>query len=266
MTDFRILRVFNDEGLRAYAGAKSRVGRNCLPHFQADTLADRIVRELTHERALPLKEVTEAFEFFAVARKYLRRAETVVDLCSGHGLAGILFGAFERRVQRVILCDRRKPEHFAHVWRATTKAAPWLVDKIQYREGTLEKLRAELPIESAVLGVHACGTLTDTCLEIAADLGGPVAVMPCCRANAQNTAPQGLRAALGEDVAYDVDRTYAMETRGYRVRWREIPSEITPMNRVLIAVRRSEPEQEVLRVGQREGRYAAQVNGLRVDG
>ena len=87
-----------------------------------------------------------------------------------------------------------------------------------------------------MLGVHACGTLTDTCLEIATELGGPVAVMPCCRAHAKSPAPMGLRAALGEDVAYDVDRTYALEARGYGVRWREIPAAITPMNRVLIGV------------------------------
>ena len=41
---------------------------------------------------------------------------------------------------------------------------------------------------------------------------------------------------LGEDVAYDVDRTYTMERAGYRVRWREIPAEITPMNRRCLAI------------------------------
>ena len=238
MASFRILKAFNDEGLRAYAGVKTRIGRNCLEHFSGDSLADRIVRELAHERALPVKEVVEAFEFFAVARKYLRRVDAVVDLCSGHGLAGILFGVFERRVGRVVLCDRRRPDHFEHVLRATTKVAPWLAEKVEYREGTLAKLRDGLPAGSAVLGVHACGRLTDDCLEIGAGLGGPVAVLPCCRAHAQNSAPAGLRAALGEDVAYDVHRTYAMEARGYSVRWREIPLEITPMNRVLIAVPR----------------------------
>ena len=241
MAAFRLLRAFNDESLRTYAGVKTRIGRNCLPHFPAETLADRLVRALAHERALPIKEVVEAFEFFAVTRKYLRRTSTIVDLCSGHGLAGILFGAFERRTERVILCDKRKPDHFEHVLRATTKVAPWLAEKIEYREGTLANLRTDLPPGSAVLGVHACGGLTDQCLDIASDLEGPVAVMPCCRAHAQNSAPPGLRAALGEDVAYDVDRTYAMEARGYNVRWREIPAEITPMNRVLIAVRRAAP-------------------------
>ncbi len=240
MVDFRLLRVFNDGNLRDYAGVRTRIGRNCLPHFTGDSLADRVVRELAAERALPMKEVVEAFEFFAVTRKYLRVAPTIVDLCSGHGLAGILFGLYERGVERVVLCDKRKPDHYERVWRATTRVAPWLEDKVEYREGKLADVRDELPPDSGVLGVHACGVLSDQCLDIGATLGGPIAVMPCCRANARNSAPRGLRAALGEDVAYDVDRTYALEARGYNVRWREIPAAITPMNRVLIAVPRAQ--------------------------
>jgi hypothetical protein len=140
-----------------------------------------------------------------------------------------------------VLCDRRKPVHFAEVWRAAVRVAPWIEDKVRFVEGRLAATRADLPsIEggAAVIAVHACGVLTDACIDIALGLGGPFAVMPCCRARARNTAPQGLREALGEDVAYDVDRTYAIERAGFRVRWREIPAAITPMNRVLIAVGR----------------------------
>jgi hypothetical protein len=250
MTAFRLLRVFDDDRLRAYAGSKTRIGRNALPHFAGDSLAERLVRELAAERALPIKEVAEAFEFFAAARKYLRRTPTIVDLCSGHGLAGILFAAFERRTQEVLLCDRRKPLCFEHVWRACTRAAPWIEPKVRYVEGDLEETRAALPPGSAVLGVHPCGTLTDTCIEIALALGGPLAVLPCCRANAKNTAPQGLRQALGEDVAYDVERTYALERGGLRVRWRTIPEAITPMNRVLIGVPRAAAPEPTGAVGE----------------
>ena len=45
-----------------------------------------------------------------------------------------------------------------------------------------------------------------------------------------------LRLALGDDVAYDVHRTYRLERAGWRVRWRDLPKAITPMHRVLIAV------------------------------
>lgn len=236
MTPFRILRVFNDEAVRCYANAKSKIGRHALPYFEGDSLRDRLVRALAEERALSLKEVTEAFEFFAVTRRLIESRPVVVDLCSGHGLAGVLFAAFSRHTQEVLLCDRRRPLSFDRVLRACIRAAPWVEGKVRYLVGDLAETRLELPRNSAVLGLHACGTLTDTCIEIALGLSGPLAVMPCCRAKAHNPAPAGLRQALGEEVAYDVDRTYTMESAGYRVRWREIPAAITPMNRVLIAV------------------------------
>jgi hypothetical protein len=239
MTDFRLLRAFNDERLRGYSGTRTRIGRNALPHFAGDSLAERLVRELAHERALPIKEVAESFEFFQVVRKYLRRTPTVVDLCSGHGLAGILFAAFERRTEEVVLCDRRRPQHFERVRRACLRAAPWIADKVRYVEGDLDVARSSLAADSAVIGVHACGRLTDDCIAIALALGGPFAVMPCCRDQSMSTAPQGLAQALGADVAYDVERTYEIERAGFRVRWRAIPEAITPMNRVLIAVPRA---------------------------
>lgn len=238
MNTFRLLRVFNGDHARGYAGSKTRIGRNSLPYFTGDSLAERLVRELARERALPIKEVVEAFEFFAVVRKYVRRSPVIADLCAGHGLAGILFAVFERRTEEVLLCDRRRPGDFEPVWRAARAVAPWIEPKVRYVEGPLARTRETLPRGAGVLGIHPCGTLTDQCLEIAMELGGPVAVMPCCRAHQISRAPQGLREALGEDVAYDVERSYDLERGGYRVRWREIPAVVTPMNRVLIGVPR----------------------------
>ncbi|QDU67471.1 methyltransferase [Engelhardtia mirabilis] len=237
MSTFRLLRAFNQPGLETYAGSKTRVGRNTARHFEGEGLVERLVRELCAERALPIKELAEACEFFAVARKWLR-TEVVVDFCAGHGLAGILFAVFQPETQRVVLCDRRQPESFEPVLRAALRAAPWIEGQVSYRIGRLERAREDLPEGASVIGVHACGQLTDACLDVAAGLGGPVAVLPCCRDHGLSEAPAALREALGEDVAYDVHRTYTMEARGYRTRWREIPSTITPMNRMLIGVPR----------------------------
>lgn len=238
MPPFRLLRAFDDPRLRELAGSRTRIGPAQLPLFAGDGLAPRLARELARERALPVKEVAEAFEFFAVVRPHLRHATTVVDLFSGHGLAGVLFAAFERGTSEVLLCDRRRPAGFERVRRACLRVAPWIEAKVRYVEGDLKRRSPRFPAGSALLGVHACGVLTDTCIELGLEHGGPFAVMPCCRAHAQNPAPEGLRQALGEDVAYDVDRTYAIERGGYRVRWRTIPDAVTPMNRVLIATPR----------------------------
>ena len=237
-TRFRFLKIFNDASLRAYAGSKARVGDRCLPFFQGDSLSDSIVRELSAERAMPIKEVVESFEFFAVARRYFRE-RTIVDLCCGHGLTGLLFAAFSKRAERVVLWDRRRPDCFEGVWRALLRAAPWIESKVEFIERPLEHARGTLPDDCAMLGLHACGRLTDDVLDLAMTARRPVAVMPCCRAHALSSAPAALRDALGGDLAYDIDRTYRLESAGFQVRWREIPSEITPMNRILLATPRA---------------------------
>ena len=95
-TPFRMLRAFNDPSLHVIAGSKTHIGKNTIALFQGSTLTDSLVRELAHERALGIKEVTEAFEFYAAIRKHVRN-ECIVDLCCGHGLAGLLFAVFDRK-------------------------------------------------------------------------------------------------------------------------------------------------------------------------
>lgn len=64
--------------------------------------------------------------------------------------------------------------------------------------------------------------------------------MPCCYgAVAQKAgAPAGLRKSLGASLAADIQRSYTLEEAGYDVKWRAIPMEITPLNRILVAKRR----------------------------
>jgi len=237
MSSFRLLRAFNDESLRGYAGSKRRANPAVLASFPRTSLFERFVHELALERAVPMKEICEAFEFFALIRKHVR-AERVADLCSGHGLAGILYAVAERGTQEVLLLDKRRPQSFEAVWRAALRVAPWVEEKVSYLEGPLERTSTQLQPGCAILGVHACGRLSDRCLEIARTLESPVAIMPCCRDHSLNTGPMAVAQALGGDIAYDIDRTYAMEAANYFVRWREIPAVITPMNRVLIATPR----------------------------
>lgn len=81
-------------------------------------------------RCIDTKEFLEAVEFFARVRRRLRRP-TVVDLAAGHGLVGLLFGAFERSVDKVVLLDRRRPASFDAVLAATASVAPWLPSKVR---------------------------------------------------------------------------------------------------------------------------------------
>ncbi|MEM1452452.1 MAG: hypothetical protein AAF957_12110 [Planctomycetota bacterium] len=200
--------------------------------FPGDGLTDAIARALCERGATCPKELLEATEVFALARKVVRRP-VVADLCCGHGLAGVLFAALERSVERVVLVDRERPPCADAILEAVGAVAPWAPPKVEWRTAQLK--RVELEPGAGVLAIHACGLRTDAAMEIAMRANGPFAALPCCRPHRAHPTPDGLKNALGADVAIDVDRTYTLERAGYRVAWREIAASITPMHRALLA-------------------------------
>lgn len=217
-----------------WIGSRGGLAPGDAARFPGESLAHAFARALCARGAVPAKELFEATETFALARKALR-GPVVADLCCGHGLGGALFALMERSVERVLLVDRRRPPSADVVLDALDDVAPWARPKIEWREARLERL--ELPAGAGVLAIHACGLRTDAALRLALDAGGPFAALPCCRPHRSHPAPQGLKNALGPDVAIDVHRTYALEARGYRVAWKEIARPITAMNRALVATR-----------------------------
>ena len=223
-------------GLEKTSWMKSSLGINYAMtelHFNSDTLQDKFLRALAEDNVLPIKEILECFEFFSRVRKSIKRA-CVLDLCSGHGLLGILFAMFERRVEKVVLVDIRIPPSHHKLLNCAISVAPWVANKIDVR---IEKIHAHADWaqhDSSVVSTHACGTLTDTCLEIALACGGPLAVLPCCYPRKACKAPLALQQAYGIKDAHDIDRTYRLEKADYRVRWASIPAQITPMNRIMI--------------------------------
>jgi hypothetical protein len=233
MPHFRLLKALESPEGGPRAGHTGTVGERSLRWFPGDGLAPRFARALARRRAVPMKELVEAFEFFAAVRKDLR-ATRLADLCAGHGLVGALFALHERRLERVHLVDRRTPPSRAAVLEAAAEVGPWTREKLVSHEERLEAMPGRLPAGTAVVAVHACGLRTDRCLDLALELAGPVALMPCCHSHRRCASSPALAGALGHELAIDVERTYRMEASGLRVRWTEIPVEITPRNRVLV--------------------------------
>jgi len=233
MTRFRLLRQIEQPEYQSCLGYRGYIDELCLRYFPGDNLQDRFARALAKRRAVAFKEVLEAFEFFDRVRRYVR-GEKVADLCAGHGLVGVLFALFERRVEKVTLVDRKPPKNRQRVLDAALEVGPWTAEKIVELDATIERAGDELDEGTAVVAVHACGLRTDACIELGLALRGPIAVMPCCRPHARSSAPPAVIRGLGADLAFDVDRTYRMENAGYQVRWDAIPEVVTPMNRVLI--------------------------------
>jgi hypothetical protein len=216
-----------------------------------------------------MKELCESFEFYQRTRKYVR-SSSLLDMCCGHGLTGILFAVFERKVDRVYLIDLKEPPSYATIYRAAVSVAPWIKDKLQFIETDihehLEALQANcpdmlgLPKHASVIAVHACGPVSDWCMQIAMQLDGDLAMMPCCYGSTRShgtterknsaaalpkavplpgalAAPPVLQGVLGRGLAQDVHRTYTLHAAGYEVEWHAIPAAVTQKNRILIARR-----------------------------
>ena len=202
--------------------------------FKDDTLQSKLLYAIAQAQFLPIKEILESFEFFACIRRKVK-AEVMCDLCCGHGLLGLLFAIFERKVSKVYLVDRHEPESRQRLINACLKVAPWIENKIHSVSDMISPESEWLEDGMSVLGIHACGILTDLCIDIGITTGGHIAIMPCCYPEKKCPAPLSLQENLGFETAFDVHRTYNLENAGYHVNWHSIPSSITPMNRVIIA-------------------------------
>ncbi|MGB0332920.1 MAG: hypothetical protein ACPGPE_14010, partial [Planctomycetota bacterium] len=134
--------------------------------FPGDSLPAAFARALCERRATCLKELLEATEVFALARKAVR-APAVADLCCGHGLAGLLFAVFERRVERVVLVDRERPPSADLILQAADDVAPWAPPKVEWRREPLK--RTTLEPGTGVVAIHACGLRTDRAIGLAVE-------------------------------------------------------------------------------------------------
>lgn len=247
--NFRAFPALNNATLRMAMNA----GRRHRLHLEDDghtleffskqnALMDRFALALARRKAVDRKEFFESCEFFARVRSKLKADEgvdTLVDVAGGHGLCGALAAIFKyKQFQKVVVRDRRRPKAFDAVVAAAEEVAPWVSGRITYEQADVGPRGEPLPAGCAVIGIHACGGLTDLIIAAAADADArSLALMPCCYANTAANAPQGLRNALGVALAADVHRTYKLEELGYSVVWRAIPLSITPMNRILLARR-----------------------------
>lgn len=233
---FRFLKQFNLPEFSKKIGCRDRLRQSDIRWFPGEYLSSEFARALCEHRAVPFKEVLESFEFYACVRKQLGKSKAIADLCCGHGMVGIVFAMMERKVESVMLLDKRMPDSFDAVLSAAKQVAPWVADKIRYVECPLKKAQSHLEDSPAILGVHACGTRTDQCLSHAIRGRSPLALLPCCRDYSTHQSPSVLKQMLDPDVAVDIDRTYKLFNANYHVRWDHISAEITPMNRVIVGL------------------------------
>jgi SAM-dependent methyltransferase len=211
--------------------SKNRLNERLLPQFPGDGLFDRVARSVCRAGCLPRKELYEAWE---VARRVRRRFRggRIIDLACGHGLLAHLLLLLDDSSPVALGIDRCIPASAARLAAALEETWPRLNGRVQLVQAELETI----PLEQSdlVVSVHACGGLTDLVLERAMVAGARVAVLPCCH-DLDKADLGGLQGWLDGPLAMDVMRAGRLRTGGYRVVTQQIPGDITPKNRLLMA-------------------------------
>lgn len=211
--------------------SKNRLTECLLPQFPGEGLFDRIARSVCRAGCLPRKELYEAWE---VARRVRRRFRggRVIDLACGHGLLAHLLLLLDDSSPVALGIDRCIPASASRLAAVLVDVWPRLNGRVQLIQAELETIPLER--EDLVVSVHACGGLTDLVLERAMAAGARVAVLPCCH-NLDKANLGGLQGWLDGPLAMDVMRAGRLRTGGYRVVTQQIPGDITPKNRLLMA-------------------------------
>jgi len=211
--------------------SKNRLTDRLLPQFPGEGLFDRIARAVCRAGCLPRKELYEAWE---VARRVRRRFRggRVIDLACGHGLLAHLLLLLDDTSPAALAIDRCIPASAARLAAVLEDAWPRLNGRVQLLQAELESI----PLEQGdlVVSVHACGGLTDLVLERAMAAGARVALLPCCH-DLDGADLGGLQGWLDGPLAVDVMRAGRLRAGGYRVTTQQIPGDITPKNRLIMA-------------------------------
>ena len=214
--------------------SRGKLTRGTAYEFAGDTLFDAVGRAVSAAECLPRKELYESWEVASRIRRRVR-GRPVLELAAGHGLVSWLLQLFDPQTPSARCVDRQSPANAVRLEAALTERWPRLAGRVRWGEADLSRVTASP--DELVVGVHACGTLTDRVLEIAIQARAAVAVLPCCHDGARSVQRTGgLEAWMPVGMAVDAVRALRLQAAHYQVYLRTIPEEITPQNRLILGI------------------------------
>lgn len=263
------------------------------PSTPTITILKSIVDHLARREApVDVKEVVESVEFYLRCGKRLIGAAkrvlqnnyngrtdddfiniiTIQDLCSGHGLTGLLFLACNPPgklsdnnrtiLLRTVLSDQIEPQSHSILKDYIAEICPWIAEEgtVTFKASRLADFAAHAAQEwtstnnnndykssnnvnkneaTIIVSTHACGSLTDEVIQYAINVhAASLAVMPCCYTGTDAGVPYGVRRMLGVGMSADVRRCFELQEYGYHTDLAMIPRAVTAMNRIIVAERR----------------------------
>jgi hypothetical protein len=216
--------------------SRARLTTHDLGRFKAATLFDRIGRAVCTAGCLPRKELYEAWEVARRARRWFRGGR-VIDLGAGHGLLAHIMLLLDDSSPEALVVDTNLPPSAPRLHEAMTGVWPRLRDRVSFVTGDPDSV--SIDADSVVVSCHACGAFTDRVLDSAIAARARVAVLPCC--HDVDTCDTGdLTGWMDASLAIDAVRAQRLRSAGYTVRTQTIPSSITPKNRLLLGMGRSD--------------------------
>lgn len=220
-----------------YLGSRNRMTSHALELFPDPTLEHAFARAICSASVLPRKEW---FETIAVVRRIQRKdallddaVERIVDVGAGHGLLGLFLGLVDKHKRPVLLVEPNPPQSRAKLLAAIGREFPALISRVSERH---ERIDAGLiGARDLVVSSHGCGELSDTIIDAAISKRARVVVLPCCQSRKSHAAAV-LAAFMDPALALDAARALRLDASGYKVWTACIDAEITPKNRLIMAV------------------------------
>ena len=211
--------------------SRNRLNERHLEHFPSDSLFDKIARTVCTAGCLPRKELYEAWE---TARRIRRRisGKRVIDMACGHGLLAHIMVLLDDTIPSAIAVDKAIPKSAASLAETLVENWPRLKNRVEFRQEDLAEI--EIDNDDLLVSVHGCGRLTDRIIDLAIEAKVSVALLPCCH-DLKRSDTGELTGWLEPTLAIDVTRVSRLQSAGYKVMTLEIPYDITPKNRLIIA-------------------------------
>ncbi len=212
-----------------------RSSHNVLNRYTAErltgeTLFARIGRAVCEAECLPRKEFFEAWETAKRIRRQMRGG-SILELAAGHGLLSAMLLILDDSSDTATCVDIERPLSHERVLAALQDRWPRLKDRIKYIVSSVEGFN--VPADSLLVSIHACGELTDKVLDLAIGARSRVAVLPCCH-DLKRCDTGSLAGWMDGPLAVDATRVARLRQAGYRVLTTHIPEDITPKNRLLM--------------------------------
>lgn len=211
---------------------------------ETDEAIDSRIRQAVLDSNIAGKEFYEVQGFYKKVKPMffdyfnLKKGDSLdcyIDFCSGNGLNGLYWLA-QGAAKRVIFVDPNYNYKFLELRdKLNLDASAMCCCGSIY--GAMDSiLSAET---KAITAIHACGSLTENLIDSAKTLDIPFAVMPCCYEfrKGEIIGAEVLEHFSAKSECMDIARIIDLTNSGWTPYVREIPKNITEMNRIIIGLK-----------------------------